>query len=159
MVRDTIITSQRPSKSRRPKRSGVRALVKEPTDADWILKAMVALAAADGRLDAREVGLIQKVYREQTGRSVDVSGVLLAVQAYATRRDVLAELSAAAGSMSRETKEEIIRAAYLTLLADKRIAEEECKTVKDLAAALRISENEFQAILEAIAPSSGKERR
>jgi len=88
---------------------------------------------------------------------VDVSGVLLAVQAYATTRDVLAELSATVGSMSRETKGEIIRAAYLTLLADKRIAEEERKTVKDMAAALRISDNEFQAIIEAIAPSSGEE--
>jgi uncharacterized membrane protein YebE (DUF533 family) len=131
--------------------------VEKPTDADWILKAMVALAAADGRLDAREVRLIQKVYLKQTGRSVDVSGVLLAAQAYATRRDVLAELSAAAGSLSRETKGEIIRAAYLTLLADKRIAEEELKTVKDMAAVLRISENEFQVIIEAIVPSSGEE--
>jgi hypothetical protein len=81
-----------------------RSIVQKPTDADWILKAMVAMAGADGRLDAREVGLIQKVYQDQTGRSVDVSGVALAVQAYATKRDVLAELSAAAGSMSRETK-------------------------------------------------------
>jgi uncharacterized membrane protein YebE (DUF533 family) len=79
--------------------------VEKPTDADWILKAMVALAAADGRLDAREVTLIQKVYQQQTGRSVEVSGVLLAVQAYATRRDVLAELSAAVGTLGRETGE------------------------------------------------------
>ena len=105
-------------------------MAQKPTEADWILKAMVAVAAADGRLDAREVGLIQKVYQEQTGRSVDVSGVVLAVQAYATKRDVLVELSVAAGSMSEETKEEIIRAAYRTLLADKRIAEEERKRLK-----------------------------
>ena len=64
-------------------------MVEKPTDADWILKAMIAMAAADGRLDAREVGLIQKVYQDQTGRSVDVSGIVLAVQAYATKRDVL----------------------------------------------------------------------
>jgi uncharacterized membrane protein YebE (DUF533 family) len=49
--------------------------VEKPTDADLIIKAMLAVAAADGRLDAREVELIQKVYQEQTGRSVDVSGV------------------------------------------------------------------------------------
>ena len=60
-----------------------------PTEADWILKVMVAMAAADGRLDAREVGLIQKVYKDWLGRSVDVSGVVLAAQAYATKRDVL----------------------------------------------------------------------
>ena len=35
------------------------------TETDWIQR--VALAGADGRLDAREVGLIQKVYQEQTG--------------------------------------------------------------------------------------------
>ena len=55
-------------------------MVQQPTDSDWILKAMVAVAAADGRLDAREVGLIQKVYQDQTGRSADVSGVVLATQ-------------------------------------------------------------------------------
>ena len=40
--------------------------VRIPTEADWILKVMVAMAAADGRLDAREVGLIQKVYKDWT---------------------------------------------------------------------------------------------
>jgi uncharacterized membrane protein YebE (DUF533 family) len=133
-------------------------LVEKPTDADWILKAMVAVAAADGRLDAREVGLIQKVYQDQTGRSVDVSGVVLAVQAYSTKRDVLTELSAAAGSMSWETKEEIMRAAYLTLLADTRIAGEERARLKDIAAALQISEIHFDAIVEGTEPTSGDER-
>jgi tellurite resistance protein len=138
-------------------KSETQIMVQKPTDADWILKAMVAVAGADGRLDAREVGLIQKVYQDQTGRSVDVSGVVLAVQAYATKRDVLTELSAAAGSMSRETKEKIIRAAYLTLLADKRIAGEERKRLKDIAAALQISEIHFDAI-EETEPTSGEER-
>jgi len=123
----------------------------KPGDADFILKAMVAVAAADGRLDAREVGLIQKVYQDQTGRPVDVSGVARAAEAYATKRDVLAELSAAAGGMSRETKEEIIRAAYLVLLADDRIAGEERKKLKDIAAALQIPEIHFGAILEDLA--------
>ena len=79
---------------------------------------------------------------------MDVSGVVLAVQAYATKRDVLVELSVAAGSMSLETKEAIIRAAYLTLLADKRVAEEERKRLKGIADALQISEIYFEAILE-----------
>jgi tellurite resistance protein len=122
-----------------------------PSDADWILKAMVAIAAADGRLDAREVRLIQQVYQERTGRPVDAGGVARAAEAYASKRDVLAELSAAAGGMSRETKEEIIRAAYLVLLADDRIAGEERKKLKDIAAALKVSEIHFGAILEDLA--------
>jgi tellurite resistance protein len=129
-----------------------------PTEADWILKTMVAVAAADGRLDAREVWLIQKVYQEHTGRAVDVSGVALAVQAYATKRNVLADLSAEVGSMSLETKEGIIRAAYLMLLADKRIAEEERKKLRDIAAALRISEIHFDAIIEGTEATSGEKR-
>ena len=56
-------------------------MVNKPTDADWILKAMVAVAASDGRLDSREVSLIQQVYQDQTGRPVDVSGVARAVEA------------------------------------------------------------------------------
>ena len=132
-------------------------MVQKPTEADWILKAMVAVAAADGRLNAPEVGLIQKVYQELTGRSLDVSGVVLAVQAYATKRDVLVELSAAAGTISRETKEDIIRAVYRTLLVDKRIAEEERKRLKDIAAALQISEIHFEAILEGAGRTPGEE--
>ena len=118
----------------------VRAVKGKPTEADWILRAMIAVAGADGRLDAREVRLIQDVYHDQTGRSVDVSGVVLAVEAYFAQRDLLTELSIAAGSMPQETKEKIIRAAYLTLLADKRVAGEERKRLDEIAAALQISE-------------------
>jgi uncharacterized membrane protein YebE (DUF533 family) len=127
----------------------IKTVVHKPSDADWILKAMVAVAAADSRLDAREVRLIQEVYQDLTGRPVDVSGVVMAVQAYATKRDVLAELSIAAGSMSLETKQEIIRAAYLALLVDERIADAERKKLNDIAAALRLSDVELEAILVA----------
>ena len=37
-------------------------------DNDCVLKAMVAVAASDGGLDARETGLIQKVYQDQSYR-------------------------------------------------------------------------------------------
>jgi hypothetical protein len=117
---------------------------------------MIAAAGADWRLNAHEVALIQKVYEEETGRSVDLSGIFLAVQAYATRRDVLAELSGVAGSMSPETKEKIIRAAYLTLLADHRVAGKEFRTLKDIAAALGASGNDFQMIMEDVERNRGE---
>ena len=130
--------------------------MERPTDAHWVLKAMVAVAGADGRLNAHEVRMIQKVYEDETGRSVDVSGIFLAVQAYATRLDVLAELSGVAGSMSAATKEKIIRAAYLTLLADHRVAGQEFKTLKDIAVALGVEENAFQAIMKEAERNRGK---
>ena len=49
--------------------------------------------------------------------------------------------------MSQETKEEIIRAAYLVLLADNRIAGEERKMLQDIAAALQVSKSHFDAIV------------
>ena len=129
-----------------------------PLDADLILKAMVAVAAADGRLNAREVGLIQKVYQDQTGRPVDVAGVMRAVQAYASKRNALAEISAVAGSMSKATKEGIIRAAYLTLLADDRVAGEEDERLKAIASACHLSESDLEAMLKEIAPAANDER-
>jgi tellurite resistance protein len=132
-------------------------LIEKPTDADWILRAMVAVAAADGRLDAREVALIQEVFEQQTGHPVDVSGVVSAAEVYA-KRDILAELAAVSGIMSREAKEEIIRSAYLVLLADGRIAGEERKKLKDIAISLRVPEIHFGAILEDLAISLAQEK-
>ena len=90
------------------------------------------------------------MYHDQTGRSVDVSGVVLAVEAYFAKRDVLTELSIAAGSMPEETKERIIRAAYLTLLADKRIGGEERKRLEEIGAALQVSEGDLHNLLTKI---------
>lgn len=121
-----------------------------PAEADFILKAMVAVAASDGRLDSREVGLIQQIYRDQSGLSLTADEVARAAEANA-RGDAIAEFGAAAKSLDKESKEEIVRAAYLVLLADDRIAGEERKKLKDIAAVLQISEIHFGAILEDLA--------
>ncbi len=117
-------------------------------DADWILKAMIAVAAADGRLDAPEIGLIQQVYKDQSGRTLTADEIARAAE---TKGDVLAEFAAAGKLLDQGTKEEMIRAAYLVLLADERIAGEERKKLKDIAAALQVSEIHFGAILEDLA--------
>jgi tellurite resistance protein len=117
-------------------------------DADWILKAMIAVAAADGRLDAPEIGLIQQVYKDQSGRTLSADEVTRAAE---TKGDVLAEFAAAGKLLDKGTKEEMIRAAYLVLLADDQIAGEERKKLKDIAAALQVSEIHFGAILEDLA--------
>jgi tellurite resistance protein len=122
----------------------------EAGEDDWILKAMVAVAASDGQLEAREVDLIQQVYRDQSGRLLTGDDIMRAAEAHA-EGDTLADFAAAARRLDRPTKEEIIRAAYLVLLADDRIAGEERKKLKDIAAALQIAEIHFGAILEDLA--------
>lgn len=120
------------------------------SQADWILKAMVAVASSDRRLDTREIGLIQQVYRDQAGRSLTADEVAKAAEANA-KGDPFAEFAAASKTLDQGTKEEMIRAAYLVLLADDRIAGEERKKLKDIAAALQIPEIHFGAILEDLA--------
>ncbi len=124
--------------------------------ADWILKAMVAVAGSDGQLDERETGLIQQVYLDQSGRSLTADEVARA--AAAAKSDMIAEFAAAAKVLDVDTKEEMVRAAYLVLLADDRIAGEERKKLKDIAAALQISEIHFGAILEDLAMWLAKAR-
>ena len=119
--------------------------------ADFILMAMVAVAAADGKLDEREVGLIQQIYRDQSGQTLRPDEIRAAAEANARDGGLLTILAAAADSLDKETKEEIIRASYLVLLADDRIAGEERKKLQDIAAALRIPEIHFGAILEDLA--------
>lgn len=111
---------------------------------------MVAIASSDGRLDSREIGLIQQVYQDQAGRALTADEVSAAAEANA-KSDPYAEFAAASKSLDQTTKEEMIRAAYLVLLADDRIAGEERKKLKDIAAALQISEIHFGAILEDLA--------
>ena len=118
--------------------------------ANFILKAMIAVGAADGSLDEKEIGLIQQIYYDQAGRSIAAEEITRAAEANA-RESMLADLAAAAPSLDRETKEEIIRAAYLVLLADDGIAGEERKKLQDIAAALRVPEIHFGAILEDLA--------
>jgi tellurite resistance protein len=118
--------------------------------AELIVKAMIAVASADGGLEDREVSLIQQVYEDQAEKPITREEIVEVSQA--SRRDgLLAELYAAAPLLDRETREEIIRAAYLTLLADDRIAAEERKKLKDIAMALRVPEIHFGAILEDLA--------
>ena len=118
--------------------------------AELILKAMIAVGSADGGLEDREVSLIQQVYEDQAERPITPEEIAEVSQA-STRDGLLAELSVASPVLDRETKEEIIRAAYLTLLADGRIAAEERKKLKDIAMALRVPEIHFGAILEDLA--------
>jgi tellurite resistance protein len=119
--------------------------------ADLILKAMIAVASADaGAIEDSEVRLMQQVYEDQAKRPITPKEIAEAAEA-TTKDELLAELTAAAPVLDRETKEEIIRAAYLTLLADGRIAAEERKKLKDIAVALRVPEIHFGAILEDLA--------
>ena len=90
-----------------------------------------------------EISLMQQVYEDQAKRPITPQEIAEVAEA-TTRDGLLAEPTAAAPVLDRETKEEIVRAAYLTLIADHRIAAEERKKLKDIAMALRVPENSLR---------------
>ncbi len=68
-------------------------------DTDWILKAMIAVAASDGSLDGHETSLIQQLYLDQSGRALSAEEVARAAQD-AAKSDTIAEFAAQHGSKS-----------------------------------------------------------
>ena len=72
---------------------------------------MIAVGSADGGLEGRELSLIQQVYEDQAERPITREEIA-EVSQESTRDGLLAELYAASPVLDRETKEEIIRAAY-----------------------------------------------
>ncbi|BAQ16992.1 TerB family tellurite resistance protein [Methyloceanibacter caenitepidi] len=124
----------------------------DTSSCDVILKAMVAMASADGHLDSREVGLIQEIFKDCTGNALGADAVARAAHQNEAEdiRDVLADL---APSLDLTTKDEILCAAYRVLLADNRVAGEERKELHEMARALHISEIHLSALLEELAAS------
>ena len=119
----------------------------EVTKCDVILKAMVAMASADGHLDTREVGLIQEIYEDCTEKTLTADAIARAAKEVA-REDIRDGLAALAPSLDQTTKDEILCAAYRVLLADSRVAGEERKELHDMAKALGVSEIHLSALLE-----------
>lgn len=111
---------------------------------------MVGVAGSDRELDGREISLIQQVYQDRTGRPLAEEEITRAAEANA-KGDLLAEFAAVSKTLDVPAKEEIVRSAYLVLLADNRIAGEERKKLQDISAALQIPEIHFGAILEDLA--------
>jgi tellurite resistance protein len=125
----------------------------DPVAAEWILRAMLATATADGKIDEREIVLVQQTYRELTAKDLARDDITKAAEANAKADDFLAELAAVAPLLSAPTKEEIIRATYLVLLADGQISGEEGKKLEDIAEALGIARLQLGTILDDLAVS------
>ena len=115
----------------------------------FILQAMVSMAEADEALDDAETATICRIYEQVTAQAITAADVREEAEGRRTSETRLAaELKAACSEIDKATKENIIRAAYLVLLADGRIAARERKKLKDFAAALKIPEIHYTMILE-----------
>jgi DnaJ-domain-containing protein 1 len=122
---------------------------KQSTDRDYILKAMVSMAAADGDLHDNELATIRTVYEQNTGEVISAEDINKVLQGRRSQATTFAEqLAAEQNQLTRELKETILSSAYLVLLADGRVSARERKKLMDLAVALKISDVHQSIIFE-----------
>ena len=116
---------------------------------DLILKAMVAIGAVGGGLGPEKVDRICKIYERFTDEVIDEDQIHDLAKARANDETALhVLLSGVREELDLTTKETILKASYLTLMADGEVWAEEHKRIRDFARALRIEEVHFNAILE-----------
>jgi len=119
------------------------------TDRNFILQAMVSMAAADGDALESKAATISTLYTQVTGDAVSADEINAAPCAYHARGLTFAgELAREHCRLTRKTKETILRGAYMVLLADGRVSARERKKLIDFVKALKISEIHRSVIFE-----------
>lgn len=110
------------------------------------------MGIADGNLRPVEANRICEVYERLTDQVIDHDHIGDLVEAHAADKTPTHDLlSDVREELDRTTKENILKASYLTLIADGEISAEEHKRLRDFARALRIEEVHFNAIMEDLA--------
>ncbi|MEZ6244258.1 MAG: TerB family tellurite resistance protein [Phycisphaerales bacterium] len=117
---------------------------------DAIRRVMVAIAAADGRLEDNEVSMLRHIYLDLTKTTLDEWELRNEIDAaVATPIDLGAELGPMAPHLSDEGKDLVLRAALLIAGADGHVDEKEMATITRVAGILNVAPDRFDAILGA----------
>ena len=107
----------------------------------FILQAMVSMAVADGDVPESKAASISTLYAQVTGDVVSMDEITSAPCAYrALGLTFAGKLAREHHTLSRETKETILRGAYMVLLADGVVSARERKKLIDFVKAMKISE-------------------
>jgi uncharacterized tellurite resistance protein B-like protein len=125
----------------------------QKSDAKILLRFMIAMASADGKLHAEEIGVIAAVFEKIAGHPLDKQ--LLQDMFEANRKEqfsIFDDIPVAA-ELSPEFKRLIVKACYLVKIADRQIAESELDMMATIAARLNISGSELSQMIREV--SSG----
>jgi uncharacterized tellurite resistance protein B-like protein len=121
------------------------------SDMKTLLRCMIAMALADGKLREQEVEVIVTVYQKLIGQPIDRTLVKELFERIP--RDEQAHLfdnAAAFETLDMETKRLIVKACYLVKVSDREVAEAELETLASIAAALHLSEDQFVRIVREV---------
>ncbi len=126
----------------------------DDTTRNLILRAMVSMAAAARSVEDVETATICTIFEKVTGESVEAGDIAgPASEIAADDAALTVDLAAARNTLDTGAKEAVVRAAYLVLVSDGRVAGPERKKLTDIANALKMPEYEVSAILEELESS------
>jgi tellurite resistance protein len=125
----------------------------EKTHARLLLRCMVAVASADGRLHPEEINVISDVFAKLAGCPLDQSLIRELYEIY--RKEPLAVLDQGiVEECSPELKRLIVKACYLIKIADRKVAPSEVDVLAAIAAALDITEPELSQFIREMGPGA-----
>lgn len=123
----------------------------QKSHAKILLRCMVAVASADGRLHPEEINVISGVFEKLAGHPLDQT--LIREMSEIDRNERLAFLDEGfVAECPPELKKLIVKACYLVKIADRAIAASELDMVATIAAALDISETELSHLIHEVGP-------
>ena len=114
-----------------------------------ILKVMVAMMAADGKIDESEKRQISHIYNNLTGQplsEIDFKQEIFQVQNPTHSMHEL--LKSVTPSLNDHGKEMVIKAAFLVASADRNFDDEEKRLLTEIATALEMSSSHLNAIIQ-----------
>jgi tellurite resistance protein len=124
----------------------------QKSHAKILLRCMVAVASADGRLRPEEINVISGVFEKLAGHPFDQT---LIRELYELNRkeqlDILDE--GFVEECPPEVRKLIVKACYLVKIADREVTASEIDMLATIAAALDISEPELSQLIREVSPS------
>jgi uncharacterized tellurite resistance protein B-like protein len=123
------------------------------SDAKILLRFMIAMASADEKLRAEEIGVISAVFEKIAGHPLDEKLLQDMFEVNRKEQFSIFDDESLTAEFSPEFKRLIVKACYLVKIADGEIAESELDMMATIAARLDISGIELSQLIREV--SSG----
>lgn len=116
-----------------------------------LVRSMIAMASADGKLDPSEVGMIAGLYERFVGGTLDNQTITrVANDMMKGDHSIHDELKSTQSQISSSMKDLIIKCCYLVTIADGTLEPNESKRLSELADTLSIPGNRFRMLIAEI---------
>ena len=112
-----------------------------------LIKSMAEMAAADGKIDPREVTTIADVHKRMLGITITQSEINEILSDFDPSDDILKILSADGKMVNPAMKRIIIQCCYLVMMADQHKARAEVARMYEIGEVLGISKNEVNHLI------------